>query len=226
MGYNNAYVSRGLAFENVLDDAMLKLAETPDANYLAGAFDEAAEVQFLASIRANHFKTEHIHNLDLFNTPTKGSIQGEGAAFFMLSGKPSDTTWCALHDTQFVYNPTDIAEVKTSIASFLEKNSVPIQDIDLWIDGSSGDVEHDRMMNDLAASTFKDIFRTRFKHLCGESCTASSFALWLGASILRHQQIPDSIKVQSDKHPAQLKTVLIVNQYMNKNFSFFLLKKI
>ncbi len=226
MGYNNAYVSRGLAFENVLDDAMLKLIETPDANYLVGAFDEAAEVQFLASTRASHFKTEQIHNLDLFNTTTKGSIQGEGAAFFMLSGKASDTTWCALHDMQFVYNPVDIAEVKTSIASFLKKNSISIQDIDLWIDGASGDIEHDRMMNDLAASTFKDIFHTRFKHLCGESCTASSFALWLGASILRHQQVPVAIKVHTEKHPAQLNTILIVNQYMNKNFSFFLLKQV
>jgi 3-oxoacyl-[acyl-carrier-protein] synthase II len=144
----------------------------------------------------------------------------------MLSGKASDTTWCALHDMQFVYNPVDIAEVKTSIASFLKKNSISIQDIDLWIDGASGDIEHDRMMNDLAASTFKDIFHTRFKHLCGESCTASSFALWLGASILRHQQVPAAIKVHTEKHPAQLNTILIVNQYMNKNFSFFLLKQV
>jgi 3-oxoacyl-(acyl-carrier-protein) synthase len=225
MGYNNAYVSKGLAFENVLDDAMMKLTETPEANYLAGAFDEAAEVQFLASVRASHFKTEHIHNLDLFNTTTKGSIQGEGAAFFMLSGKPAATTWCTLLDMQFVYNPTDIAEVKTSIASFLEKNAVSTHDIDLWIDGASGDVEHDRMMNDLAQSTLKNILHTRFKHLCGESCTASSFALWLGASILKHQHVPPVIKAHTEEQPTQLKTILILNQYMNKNFSFFLLKQ-
>lgn len=226
MGYNNAYVSRGLAFENVLDDAMLKLIENPDANYLVGAFDEAAEVQYSASKRVTHFKAEQIHNLDLFNTTTKGSIQGEGAAFFMLSGKPSDTTWCALHDMQFIYNPADAEEIKTGIAEFLLKNSLLIQDIDLWVDGASGDIVHDRIMNDLAQTTFNGIFHTRFKHLCGESCTASSFALWLGASIIRHQHVPDTLKVYPEKNPVQLKTILIVNQYMNKNFSFFLLRQV
>jgi 3-oxoacyl-(acyl-carrier-protein) synthase len=66
MGYNNTYVSRGLAFENVLDDAILHLRENKGHNFLIGAFDEAAEVQYLASIRASHFKTEHIQNLNLF----------------------------------------------------------------------------------------------------------------------------------------------------------------
>jgi 3-oxoacyl-[acyl-carrier-protein] synthase II len=225
MGYNNAYVSRGLAFENVLDDAMLRLIENPDANYLIGAFDEAAEVQYSASIRETYFKAEHIHNLDLFNTTTKGSIQGEGAAFFMLSGKPSDTTWCVLLDMQFIYNPAEAEEVKLGIAAFLQKNSLSIQDIDLWVDGASGDIVRDRVINELAQTTFKSIFHTRFKHLCGESCTASSFALWLGASIIRHQHVPDPLKVYPEKNPAQLKTVLIVNQYMNKNFSFFLLRQ-
>lgn len=226
MGYNNSYVSRGLAFENVLDDAMMKLIENPDANYLIGAFDEAAEVQYLSSIRASHFKTEYIHNLDLFNTTTKGSIQGEGAAFFMLSGRPCDTTWCILHDMQFIYNPVDAGEVKTGIAEFLQRNALSIQDIDLWIDGACGDIVYDRIMSDLAQSTFKGIFHTRFKHLCGESCTASSFALWLAASIIKHQHVPDTLKVYPDKDPAQLKTILIVNQYMNKNFSFFLLRQV
>jgi hypothetical protein len=226
MGYNNSYVSRGLAFENVLDDAMMKLTENPDVNYLVGAFDEAAEVQYLSSIRASHFKTEHIHNVDLFNTATKGSIQGEGAAFFMLSGKPSDTTWCALHDMQFIYNPVDTDKIKTGIAQFLQKNSLSIQDIDLWVDGACGDIVYDRAMNDLAQSTFHGIFHTRFKHLCGESCTASSFALWLGASVIRHQHVPDILKVYPERNPAQLKTILIVNQYMNKSFSFFLLRQV
>jgi 3-oxoacyl-(acyl-carrier-protein) synthase len=226
MGYNNTYVSRGLAFENVLDDAILHLRENKGHNFLIGAFDEAAEVQYLASIRASHFKTEHIQNLNLFKTTTKGSIQGEGAAFFMLSGKPSDTTWCILRDMQFVYNPSDLEAVAESVIAFLAANNTTLQDIDLWIDGASGDVEYDRIMNALSETLFKEVYHVRFKHLCGESCTASSFALWLGASILKHQQVPEILKIDKEHGLSGLKSVLIVNQYMNKNFSFFLLKHI
>src|SRR5688572_12248068 len=78
MGYNNTYASKGFAFENALTDAMMQLIDNPSGNYLIGAYDEAAEVQYNASIRASHFKTEFINSLLLFNTKTKGSIQGEG----------------------------------------------------------------------------------------------------------------------------------------------------
>ncbi|HEY9009056.1 MAG TPA: beta-ketoacyl synthase chain length factor [Ohtaekwangia sp.] len=225
MGYNNTYVSKGLAFENALDDAMLQLCENENARYLVGAFDEAAEVQYLASIRASHFKTEYINSLELFNTTTKGSVQGEGAAFFMLSHQASETTWCKLMATSFIYNPSGKDEVTESLHAFLRANNITVADIDVWIDGASGDAEHDRIMNDLSTTIFSNTFHVRFKHLCGESCTASSFALWLGAAILKNQDVPLAVKVNLYDNPAQLKTVIIVNQYMNKNFSFYLLQK-
>ncbi|WP_333820003.1 beta-ketoacyl synthase N-terminal-like domain-containing protein [Ohtaekwangia sp.] len=225
MGYNNTYVSKGLAFENALDDAMLQLCENENANYLVGAFDEAAEVQYFASIRASHFKTEYINSLELFNTTTKGSVQGEGAAFFMLSRQASETTWCKLMATSFIYNPSGKDEVTESLHAFLRANNITVADIDVWIDGASGDAEHDRIMNDLSTTIFSNTFHVRFKHLCGESCTASSFALWLGAAILKNQDVPLAVKVNLHDNPAQLKTVIIVNQYMNKNFSFYLLQK-
>jgi len=225
MGYNNTYVSRGLAFENALDDAILQLQDRPNANFLVGGFDDASEVQYIASKRNSHFKTEYINSLELFQTSTKGSVQGEGAAFFMLARNAADTTWCKLLDTTFIYSPSGNEEVIESIDAFLEANNISIQDIDLWIDGASGDAEHDRIMHDLSQSLFSNTFHTRFKHLCGESCTASSFALWLGAAILKNQQVPAIVKVHPDKNPERLKNILIVNQYMNKNFSFFLLQQ-
>ena len=62
-GYNNTYVSRGFAFENAITDALMQLNENSSANFLLGSYDEAAEVQYNASIRANHFKKEFINNL-------------------------------------------------------------------------------------------------------------------------------------------------------------------
>src|SRR5687768_8342682 len=148
MGYNNTYASKGFAFENALTDAMMQLNDNPSANHLIGAYDEAAEVQYNASVRASHFKTEHINNLTLFNTATKGSIQGEGSAFFMLSSKPSGSTWCELCDLQLMYKAEE-AELKNELVNFLARNDRSEKDVDVIISGSSGDIEHDAAINSL-----------------------------------------------------------------------------
>jgi len=77
----------------------------------------------------------------------------------------------------------------------------------------------------LIRSRFENTAQTRFKHLCGEYTTATSFALWLGTSILSRQQVPDIVKVQHWNQPDKLRTILIVNQYMSKSFTFILLKE-
>ena len=224
-GYNNTYVSKGFAFENALMDGMMQLNDNPQANFLIGSYDEAAEVQYNASIRASHFKTEYINNLSLFETNTKGSIQGEGAAFFAISGESSSSAWCKLVDMSPIYNPEQ-HELKDILHNFLQENKTAVEEIDVLIDGRSGDVEHDAIMTSLI-STFSDhTVGVRFKHLCGEYCTSTSFALWLGASMLKRQEIPEITKVKKGQHFSSIKKLLIINQYMSKSFSFILLERV
>jgi 3-oxoacyl-(acyl-carrier-protein) synthase len=223
MGYNNTYVSKGFALENAITDAMMQLNENASSNFLVGSYDEAAEVQYHASTRLNHFKTEFINNLSLFNTSTKGTIQGEGSAFFMFSGKSSASTLCLLSDMYTLYKPEG-TDLPGEMESFLATNGLNSKDIDLVISGVSGDVQHDAVTNTLLHSRFENTPQIRFKHLCGEYTTATSFALWLGARILNKQLVPDIVKVQRWIQPVKLKTILIVNQYMGKSYTFMLLK--
>lgn len=223
MGYNNTYASKGFAFENALTDAMMQLNDNAAANFLIGTYDEAAEVQYKASIRASHFKTEHVNNLSLFDTSTKGSIQGEGSAFFMLSGKSTSSTWCVLRDMRVVYKPEG-NELQTELENFLNENQTNQNDIDVVISGVSGDVVHDAVVNGLINSSFMETAQARFKHLCGEYCTATAFGLWLGASILKKQQIPEIVKYK-EAQSLRLKSILILNQYMGKSFTFILLDR-
>ncbi len=225
MGYNNTYASRGFAFENALTDAMMQLNENASANILIGSYDEAAEVQYKASIRAHHFKTEYVNNLSLFNTNTRGSIQGEGSAFFMLSGKPSESTWGILDDIHQVYKPEQGA-LSSELEIFLRKNDVTNKSIDLIISGASGDSQHDAVLNALINTFFDDLPQARFKHLSGEYCTATAFAVWLGASILKRQQVPEVVVVDTSKIARRPGTILIVNHYMGKSFTYILLKRI
>lgn len=223
-GYNNTYVSKGFAFENALEDAIMQLADNGSQNLLVGSYDEAAAVQHVSGLREMHYKSEYINSADLFESTTTGSLQGEGSAFFNLSGTPADSTWCVLSGLQIVYSPENEMKLSSALHSFLAGNEISIKEIDIWINGTSGDVERDKLVNGIERTVFGQTAQARFKHLCGEYCTATSFALWLGASILKKQVVPETVNF-SRSLQAELKTILIVNHYMNKNYSFILLKK-
>lgn len=225
-GYNNTYVSRGFAFEGAIQDSLLQLSDDPSLNFLVGSFDEAADVLHAIGLRSGHFKTEPVPNLQLFNSETKGTIQGEGSAFFVISGTPTESTWCEISGLQMVYSPGDAQELAQGLGDFLEENKVNISEIDVWVSGASGDIEKDRMLKSLETTVLQGTAQVRFKHLCGEYCTAVSFGLWLGANVLKKQLVPDITKVNKENFSVKkLKTILMVNHYMGKNFSFCLLKK-
>ena len=221
MGYNNTYASKGYAFENAMTDAMMQINDNITANFLVGGYDEAAGVQYQASRRLKHFKEEKISNLALFENPTKGSIQGEGVAFFMVSGLRTPRTWCALRDMEVHHHP-DSRELHDALQSFLRNNGITPGDVDVVISGASGDCEHDPTLATLIQTVVPETTVARFKHLCGEYTTSTAFALWLGASILKRQSIPEIVKAKPSQK-SRLQTVLIINQYLGKSFSFTLL---
>lgn len=224
MGFNNTYASKGFAMENALIDGMMQLNQNPGANFLIGSYDEAAEVQYRASIRARHFKEEHVNNLELFDTKTKGSIQGEGAAFFMLSAVPSTSTWCSIRDMHMVYKPAQ-GELTLELQNFLSSNNILVSDIDVVVNGASGDVDHDIIINDLIYQAVKGSTEVKFKHLSGEYSTSTSFAIWLAASILKNQTVPAAVRLTGQPNPKKLETVLVINQYMGKTFTFILMTR-
>ena len=225
MGYNNTYVSKGFSFENALHDSMIQLQDHYAATFLVGGYDEASDVQYKANLRAGHYKPEKVSNLKLFESSTTGTLQGEGAAFFVLSNKPSSSTRCELVDVETIYRPRTSSELAQAVMDFLQKNQLAPEAVNLWIDGSSGDTRNDALINSVGQSLLTDAARVRFKHLCGEYCTASAFALWLGATILRNQTVPECVKVGNDANGKPLKTILILNHYMGRNYSLILLRK-
>jgi hypothetical protein len=224
MGFNNTYASKGFGMENALIDGMMQLNQNPSISLLIGSYDEAAEVQYRASIRLRHFKVEYINNLRLFETKTKGSIQGEGSAFFMLSGNKSSSTWCGILDVHMVYKP-EPGELKHELQNFLSTNKISVNDIDVIVNGASGDVDHDIIINDLIHHIVPESMEVRFKHLSGEYSTSTSFAIWLAASILKKQSIPKAVMHTHRRGPKKLETILVINHYMAKNFTFILMQR-
>jgi L-ribulose-5-phosphate 3-epimerase UlaE len=90
--------------------------------------------------------------------------------------------------------------------------------------GFNGDVDYDVYYKNLSENTFKNTPQVYYKHLSGEYNTASAFGLWVGAKIMKTQQIPDVLKVNSLER-AGYKNILLYNQCRGIDHSFILIQR-
>lgn len=225
-GYNNTYVNKGFSFETALHDAMMNLKDDPSRSFLVGSYDEADDVQYKVNSRVKHYKSEFINSLELFNYKTKGSLQGEGAAFFSISADQKNNSWAILKGIKMIFMPENTAFLADELKGFLSNNGLSIDDIHVSINGVSGDSENDAILSELVQNVFSNIPEVRFKHLCGEYCTASSFGMWMAASILKKQIIPEGVQFNNARPLTKVTNALLINQYMGRNYSFILLQRI
>ncbi len=215
--YNNTFVHRGFSFEHALIDAMLLLNENKAENILAGSADEMTNFTFSVLKRFGMYKHTPISNLDLYDSTTKGSIAGEGTAFFLLTNKHDVNNYAELTGVETIYKPADLQK---RIEMFLAAHKTNVDNIDLVITGRNGDVRDNDLNTQLETVTFKNNVAISFKHLCGEYPTASSFALWLAANILKQKTLP---KCFQPKPAKKFEKILICNSYQNKYHSLMLL---
>ena len=219
--YNNTFVHRGFSFESALLDAVTLLQEQHALTVLVGGIDELTDTSFALLSRFGLYKKNITAGKTLYDDAAKGTIAGEGAAFFLLSAASSGNDYAQFNGLYTFYKPGDMAAIKKSIQTFLSAHAMGMEDIDLVITGQNGDVHEDAVYEQLAQTTFKGKATARFKHLCGEYPTAASFALWLAANIIKTGEIPPCISVNgSDRRPGR---ILLYNHYQNTHHSLYLL---
>lgn len=192
--YNNTYVHRGGSFEGALLDAILRINEG-DKNVLVGAIDEATEIS-----------RDILQQLGVLNDIT----MGEGAQFFVLGNEPTENSYARLVDLQMFSNSTDIETLSNKIDKLLDKNQIRREEIDCLFVGKNGHKEYDNIYNDVAA-LFPNATQMTFKDICGEYHTASSFAMWKAANVMKENR--------------NIRYTLIYNHYNNANHSLILLGK-
>lgn len=221
-GYNNTFVHKGISFESALLDAIMLLREQDADNILIGGTEEMVDVSFKILTRLGLYRRQSTSNLELLSTEAKGSMGGEGAAFFLLTDKESEDNLAELSATKTLYNINDI---EAGITKFLAENNLRPDDIDLVITGKNGDLKNDAAYKQLGSSIFKNSNIANYKHLCGDYATSSSFALWLAANVIKRRLIPQTvIEKQADSQAP--KKVLIYNHYLNKYHSLMLVSAI
>ncbi|MBL7763342.1 MAG: beta-ketoacyl synthase chain length factor [Chitinophagaceae bacterium] len=215
--YNNTFVHRGFSFESAMLDAITLINDGDAASVLVGGVDEITNTSHQLLSRFGLYKTNPVSSASIFESEGKGTVDGEGAAFFLLDKKASGNDYAALKALHTFYKPAGKSVVEKNISDFLAMQSVDANDIDLIITGKNGDRKNDEVYEQLSASLFKNKVSVNYKHLCGEYPTSSAFALWLAANCIKTGIIPG---LPTAKKPS---TILIYNNYLSIHHSLYLL---
>jgi len=128
--YNNTFVHRGFSFESALLDAFMLLQESEPTSVLAGSVDEITDISHAILTRFGLYKRVPASNLSLFTSESKGTIAGEGAAFFLLTSQPSANAYAQLEGVTTFYKPVDVIEIEQHILSFLSSRQINIENME------------------------------------------------------------------------------------------------
>lgn len=222
-GYNFTYVHAAISFESSLVDAQLQLETGEATHILVGGVDEMVKHHVDSHRLIGHIKSEPVDATQLLASKTKGVVMGEGSHFFVLSNQKQASTYAELVAVS-CYNTLTRENLSHQITAFLKENKTELTAVDLVILGNNGDVDFDGFYEDVSTGLFKDTPQAYYKHLSGEFDTASGFAFWLAAKVLKTQTVPKAVSL-NQLQASNPKTILIYNQYRGENHSLVLLRK-
>ena len=220
--YNFTYVHRGFSFESTVQDALMLFAEGKEC-ILVGGIEEHTRNYIILNRRA-HKLHEHDPSLPIWKSKTSGTQLSEGAAFFVLNKEKTEKSIASVDGLQTLYKPKTSDDVLTKLHIFLKSHNITLAEVDVTLMGFSGDENFDQKLKELLSVIEKESIAACYKHVCGEYYTASAFAMWTAVKLIEKQKLPKVLAI-SDKEPAQIKQVLIINQYLGINYSFTLLSQ-
>ncbi len=220
-GYNQTFTHSAFSFEHALIDALMAIGDNAVENLLVGGVDEVTPISHAIQSRFDIFRKKQASTLNLFEHTRSGTVNGEGAAFFVLSPVNDGRSQAILEGVFTLYQPSQ-QKLHDSINIFIRERGYTPADIDFILFGKSGDRDTDQPLEEARTAIFPRTPEGHFKHLCGEFPVASGFALWLGVRMLAESRVPEVISERQPRRPVN--NVLIVNTYFGTHYSFMLLK--
>ncbi|WP_027383432.1 beta-ketoacyl synthase N-terminal-like domain-containing protein [Epilithonimonas caeni] len=218
--YNFTYVNTSSSLEFSFLDAKLQINDGEAENVLVGSTDEQTDRTMELYKLNKTIKKEENLPVDYLNSVTDGVIWGEGASFFVLGKDKTENSYAQLKDIK-INSTLDLAETRQFIEEFLAKNNLSNNDVDAVILGFSGDSKSD-VYYKKAMDLFQDSMLLYYKHLSGEFNTTSGFSTFMACHILKKQEIPEVMMVNSAKKSA-IKSILLYNHLGGKDHSLVLL---
>ncbi len=220
--YNFTYVNTSSSLEFSMLDAKLQINDGEAENVLVGSTDEQTDRTMELYKLNNTIKKEENFPVDYLNSTKEGVIWGEGSSFFVLGKEKTETSYAQLKDIQII-NKLELAETQQFVENFLAKNNLKNEDVDAVILGFSGDSESDVYYKN-SSELFPNSALLYYKHLSGEFNTASGFSIFMACHILKKQEIPEVMMINSVEK-SQMKNILLYNHLAGTDHSLVLLDK-
>ena len=208
-GYNITYAHKELSFESAMDDAWLQFRLRMIDSALVGGHDEMTPSYFKLLEKAGYLGQE-------------SELAGETAVSFVIGSKPKDKHLCRFGGIRMMYCP-DNEEISRQLHELLDSVNIPMDYVSGVLTSMNGNAGHDAYISKLCGNLFPDIPLLRYKHLFGESYTASGLGLYVAATCLSKGRIPESLYVDATScKPLKPKALLLLNTTDEKCCSLML----
>ena len=210
-GYNSTYTQKGISFECALLDVFMQLKEKQIQTALVGAHDEMTPKYFTFLKRIGYLGN------------AANGFGGETAVSMMLATNQREKTLCQLGGIEILYRP-DKSELKRGLLQVLEQAQCSLDEIDAVMIGLNNQQANDQVYAEICTELFPGKKQLCYKHLFGESYSASGLGVYTAATCLNQQRIPAHLFVdEKEKEQKGVKHILFYNQFENKNHTFVLL---
>ena len=218
-GYNSTYTHKGVSFEHALLDACLQFNAGRIKTALVGGYDEMTPNYQLLLSRIGYWRA-HSENTTL----KKGeeAFAGETSVSFMLSSEKNEKTICQIGGIQLLYQPNE-NDLRFALDELLRQHACTMNDIDAVFVGVSGNKANDAAYYRNAPVLFAGKPLATYKHIFGESYTASGLGMYAAATCLRKKRIPQHMALNGSNAIDHVKNVLLYNHSDDKNHTLTLL---
>ncbi len=220
--YNFTYVNTSSSLEFSFLDAKLQINDGEADYVLVGSTDEQTDRTMELYKLNKTIKKEENLPIDYLNSTTEGVIWGEGASFFVVGKDKTENSYAQLKDIQ-ISSRLKLEETPKFIEDFLAKAQLTSNDIDAVILGFSGDAQSDVYYTE-AMDLFENTALLYYKHLSGEFNTASGFSTFMACHILKNQEIPEAMMINTVKKE-EIKNILLYNHLGGNDHSLVLLER-
>ena len=209
-GYNATYAHKNISFDSALHDAFMQLRSGAGATALVGGHDEMTPSYYNLLCKAGYLGNE-------------GEMASECSASVVIGTETRENVLCRIADMTMLYQPAP-GQLKEAVEAILVRNGLAQSDIAGVLTGFNGSEDSRRTYFDHYSELFGTTPMLKYKHLFGESYTASALALYVGATCLAERTIPQTLYADGQQHPTtQPKALLLYNNDDGKNHSLTLL---
>jgi len=220
--YNTTYAQRGISFESSLLDAFLQFELGKIETALVAGHDEMTPDYFILLDKINFWKQGEINEAILRKSDSFGSFAGEASSCFMLENKKTDLSFCEIKGVDILFTPS-LERLNESMKEMLSKHNLQLNDIDVVMTGLNGDKNNDAVYHQFQQHFFSKTPMAWYKHLFGESFTATGLGMYIAATAIQEQILPADYLFNKELPLNGIKNILIYNHFQNKDHSLILL---